>query len=110
MPDQGTDRDQGVDFTDLDPVLQEVDYPITASAFVEKYGDHTIERTNADPIRVETLFEGMGEETFESAEGVRQSALSMMPAESVGRQGYSDRGGSFDDATEMDEPKGDVQH
>ena len=98
MADDGTDREEGVNFTDIDPVLEGLDYPVTSEEFVADHGDHTIERTNADPITVGELFEGIGDDTFESPEEIRQSILTYMPADSVGRQQYSDRGGDTPDA------------
>jgi len=94
MSNDDTDRDEGVDFTALDPVLQDLSYPVTKSEFVDNHGEFAIERTNAAPITVERLFEGTGSDTFDSAADVRESVLNLMPRESVGRQRYSDRGGS----------------
>lgn len=92
MGGDDTDREEGVDFTDLDPVLEDLAYPIDKAEFVAGHGDHSIERTNAEPITVRELFEGTGDDTFESAEGVRKAILNLMPRESVGREQYSDRG------------------
>lgn len=95
MNSDDTDREEGVDFAELNPVLEELSYPITADELVEQYGDRELERTNADPISVRELFEYMGEDTFESSDGVRQMIMSQMPRESVGRRHYSDRGGNL---------------
>ena len=91
-----TDREEGVDFTDINPVLEEISYPITTAELIEQYGDREFGRTNADPITVEELFGPMGEDTFDSAEELRQMALNQMPRDSVGRARYSDRGVSDD--------------
>ena len=93
MAGDDTDREEGVDFTDLGPVFEELTYPVTKSEFVDEYGDRTIDRTNAEPISIRDLYEGMGGETFESTEALRQSILNYMPRDSVGRARYSDRGG-----------------
>ncbi|WP_335999810.1 DUF5789 family protein [Halorientalis halophila] len=103
MSDGGADREEGVNFETIDPVLDDIDYPIEMAEFVAEYGDQTIERTNADPITIQEVFAGTGEDTFESKEEVRQSVLNLMPSDAVGREGYSDRGGSSPDATEVDE-------
>lgn len=103
MPEDATDRDEGVDFTDINPVLEGIHYPTTVEEFTAEHGEHTIERTNADAITVRELFDGTGEDTFGSAEEVRQSILNLMPRESVGRQRYSDRGGSTPDTALDDE-------
>ena len=105
MADESTDRQEGVDFTDINPILEELSYPVTAEELIEEHGDREFGRTNADPITVEELFGPMGEDTFESADEVRQSALTMMPEESVGREEYSDRGASNDTGDE----EGDTQ-
>ncbi|MFD1587005.1 hypothetical protein ACFR9U_08415 [Halorientalis brevis] len=95
MSGRETDREEGVDFTDIDPILSELAYPTTKDEFVSEYGDQSIARTNADPISVHELFDGTGEDTFESPTEIRQSVLNLMPRESVGRQRYSDRGGAI---------------
>ncbi|MFC6939663.1 hypothetical protein ACFQE8_06745 [Salinirubellus sp. GCM10025818] len=93
MAGDETDREEGVDFAGLEPVFEEIDYPITKEEFVDRYGDRSIERTNAEPVTVRELYADMGEETLESTEAVRQSILNYMPRDSVGRARYSDRGG-----------------
>ncbi|MHB9287486.1 hypothetical protein ACKVMT_10680 [Halobacteriales archaeon Cl-PHB] len=97
MARQDANRVEGVDFSAIDPVLEDVSYPIAKSAFAEQYGDRTVERTSADPIAVAELFSGTGDDTFESPEEVRQTVLNLMPADSVGRPHYSDRGGKIPD-------------
>ncbi|MDS0283281.1 hypothetical protein [Haloarcula onubensis] len=94
---------EGVDFTAINPVLEDITYPITAAEFVDRYGDRTLGRTNADPIAVADLFEYMGEDTFESKGDVRQMVLSQMPRNSEGRTNYSDRGGATPMETEAAE-------
>ena len=89
-----THREEGVDFTALNPVLEELEYPRTKAELLDAIGSQTVERTNADPIGIDELFAGTGEDTFETPDDVRQSILNLMPKESVGRQRYSDRGGS----------------
>lgn len=96
MANDGTDRVEGVDFTEILPLLEAIQYPITAEDFVAQYGDRTIDRTNADPITVGELFEPLGPDTFAEAEEVRQSILTLMPKDSVGLQRYSDRGLTID--------------
>ena len=97
MNDDDTDREEGVDFAEVNPVLEDLSYPITAEELVEQHGDRELGRTNADPISLRELFEYMGEDTFESPEEVRQMVMSQMPRESVGRRQYSDRGGTLPD-------------
>ncbi|QLG27895.1 DUF2795 domain-containing protein [Halorarum halophilum] len=96
MSQPKTDRDEGVDFTDIKPVLEGLSFPITRSELVEQYGARELGRTNVGSITIEELFGPMGEDTFESADDVREMVLSQMPRDSVGRQRYSDRGVSND--------------
>lgn len=95
MTTDDTDREEGVDFSEVNPVLEELSYPITSTELVEQHGERQLARTNADPISLRELFEFMGEDSFESPEAVRQMILSQMPRESVGRRQYSDRGGTL---------------
>ncbi|MDS0258888.1 hypothetical protein NDI56_05720 [Haloarcula sp. S1CR25-12] len=96
------DHVEGVDFTSINPLLDDVSYPITTDELVDEYGDRELERTNAPPISVEELF-GYIDDTFESDEAVRQMLLSQMPRGSEGRANYSDRGGSHPVETEAAE-------
>lgn len=83
MSDDDTNREQGVDFTGIDSVLEEISNPITTGELIDEYGERTIERTNAGPITISELFEPLAEDTFESPEEIRQSILSLMPEESL---------------------------
>lgn len=89
---QDSDRTEGVDFSDVNPVLEDISYPITTDELVSEYGDHTLERTNADPISIRNLLGEMGDDSFESPSEVRQTMLTMMPQDSVGEPGQSGRG------------------
>lgn len=100
MPEDAPDHVEGVNFTDTTPLLEDISYPITTEELSDQHGDHEIQRTNAEPITIQELFDPLGDTTFESPSGVRQMILNMMPEESVGREGYSDRGGSAPKATE----------
>lgn len=96
MADDEPDRVEGVDFTDIGPVLDRISYPITAEDVVADHGDRVVERTNAEPITVRELFDPLGEDAYASPEELRQTIMTLMPKESVGRQRYSDRGLSTD--------------
>jgi hypothetical protein len=100
MEDTEADRVEGVDFTDVGPLLEEIPYPITTEELVAEYGDRSIQRTNAGPITIRELFEPMGEDTSNSVDELRQSILTLMPKDSVGRQRYSDRGLTIDEEEE----------
>lgn len=97
------DHVEGVDFTDVNPVLESLSYPTTANEIVEEHGDVELGRTNTDPITIAELFDHMGDTQFDSEEGVRQMLLSQMPSDSEGRENYSDRGGANPVETEAAE-------
>ncbi len=96
------DHVEGVDFTSINPVLEDISYPITTEELVDQYGDRELARTNGEPVTVEELF-GYIDDTFDSGEAVRQMLLSQMPRDSEGRTNYSDRGGSLPVETETAE-------
>lgn len=93
MADDASHRVEGVNFATINDVLEDLAYPVTTDEFVAEHGERAIGRTNADPITVRELFEGMGGDEFASADELRQSVLNFMPREAVGRERYSDRGG-----------------
>lgn len=103
MAEDDPDHVMGVDFTDLNPVLEEVSYPVTTDELREQHGDTELGRTNAEPITMRELFDYMGDETFKSPDEIRQQILSQMPRNSEGRTNYSDRGGSTPTQTEAAE-------
>lgn len=95
MAPADTDREQGVNFSSIEPVLDELEYPIAVDELVSEFGDREIELTNAEPVSLAELFDGLGDQTLESHEAVRQEILNMMPADAVGREDYTDRGGEL---------------
>ena len=104
---EDTDRTEGVDFDDMEPVFEQLSYPVTASEIVDEYGDHEVDRTNADPISLEELFSAMGDTEFHSDDDLRTMMLGQMPQDSEGRTNYSDRGGSHPVETEEAEEAGE---
>jgi len=96
------DHVEGVDFTSINPVLEDISYPITTAELVDRHGDREVERTNAEPIAIEELL-GYIDDTFDTGESVRQMILSQMPRDSEGRTNYSDRGGATPVETEAAE-------
>ena len=102
-----TDRTEGVNVSDMEPVFAELSYPVTADAIVDQFGDHELERTNAEPISIAELLEPMGETEFQSDEDLKTMLLGQMPADTEGRTNYSDRGGSLPTETEAAEEAAD---
>lgn len=98
-PDAGSaddeSRTQGIELGELDEELASHDYPTTATALVDEYGDYVIQLPGGSQ-RVEEVL-GLYEEDdqeFTDAEDVRQAIHNLVGAEAVGREHYSDRGGS----------------
>jgi hypothetical protein len=84
-------RVHGVDFGDLANDLEAASYPMEKEAVVDQFGDRELEFTGEETTVRETLAP-MGETTFDSADEVEQSLLSMVDDDAVGREEYSDRG------------------
>ncbi|WP_266074992.1 DUF5789 family protein [Haladaptatus caseinilyticus] len=86
------DREMGVELGELSDKLDGYDYPASSDELVEEYGDYEIEYPNGSERFEEVI--GPLSETYESADDVRQSILNMADSDAVGRQRYSDRGGT----------------
>jgi hypothetical protein len=97
----GETREQGVDFGRLADELETREYPATREELLAEYGDYELEMAGGS----ETLRDVLGpqeesgdeERRYESAEAVRQAVYNMVGSEAVGREDYSDRGGSLAD-------------
>lgn len=93
--DEDANRTQGIELGDLDEALESHGYPTTATALVDEYGDHVIELPGGSQEVEDVL--GLYEEDdqeFTDAEEVRTAIHNLVGAEAVGRDNYSDRGGS----------------
>lgn len=105
--DSDTDsREMGVDFGELEDELHSLDYPITREELLDRYGDNEIEISGGSET-LQSVLGGQEMETdgsesheYDSADAVHQSVLNMVGSEAVGREEYSDRGGSIDDEIE----------
>ncbi|MFC6771014.1 DUF5789 family protein [Halorubrum pallidum] len=94
MTDENEDsREQGVEFGSLADELEDEEYPIDKAALLERYGDRELE-LEGNTTTLRTVLESQGETTYESADDVRRSVIGMVSDEAIGRQNYSDRGGS----------------
>jgi hypothetical protein len=94
------EREQGVELGELSEKLDEHDYPADVDELVAEYGEYDI----GYPKGSETFEEVLGpmNDTFDSAEEVRQSIMTMVDSDAVGRQRYSDRGGAEQSAADQD--------
>ncbi|WP_435159634.1 DUF5789 family protein [Haladaptatus sp. DFWS20] len=94
------DREMGVELGELSDELDNHDYPASVDDLVAEYGDYEIEYPNGSERFEEVI--GPLDETYESADDVRQSILNMVDSDAVGRQRYSDRGGTEQSSPEDD--------
>ena len=106
-------REQGIEFGHLYQALEDHDYPATRDELVAEYGDHELD-TGGGSESFATVLKQLGDETgddqtyqFESAEEVRQAVFNLIGSEAVGRQEYSDRGGTTHDTVDEDGKPGD---
>lgn len=103
MPEDDTgddrSRESGVELGALSEKLDGHSYPTSTDELLAEYGDHEIELPNGSETFAQVL-EPMADESFDSADAVRQAIFNMVGAEAVGRKGYSDRGGASEEMTE----------
>ena len=100
MSDDET-RVHGVEFGDLADDLEAASYPLEKETVVDRFGDRDLEFTDEEATVRETLAP-MGETTFDSAQEVERSLLSMVDDDAVGREEYSDRGSGTTPADDTD--------
>lgn len=93
--DSDANRDQGIELAALGDEIESHDYPTTPEELVAEYGDFelTLEGGSQEFGEVFGILEGNGEQ-FDNAEEVRQTLRNLVGVEAVGRNQYSDRGGS----------------
>lgn len=91
------DREMGIEWGDLNNDLEMYEYPASTDELVEEFGDRELGLPQGTEMFRETL-EPVGDETYESAEDVRQMIYNMIGSEAVGRENYSDRGSGSDNA------------
>lgn len=84
------ERDVGLDFGDLGAALAAESFPLTNAELLASHGDHEIEHANG-AVRLRSVLDLLEDETYESAQDVRQSVLSVIGDEAIGRKFYSDR-------------------
>ena len=91
MTDRDRSREQGIDFGEVDDVLSETEYPVTAAELVADYGDAELGTSRGHETLDDVLGEYEADEAFASEFEVKQALLTMMGGDAVGRRGYSDR-------------------
>lgn len=101
--DDTDDRELGVEFGDLGDELGSVDYPLSLEELLDEHGDAELV-LGEETTTLREVLEPLGEDEYESAEEVNQAVLTMVDSEAVGREHYSDRGGTdAGEDTETDE-------
>lgn len=102
MSDENDTREQGIEFGDFESTLDEIAYPIDNADLLARYGEVTLELPSGTATLDDVLspYEG---ERFEGKEELRQAVFTMVGDDAVGREGYSDRGGSPESADVQDE-------
>jgi hypothetical protein len=95
-------REQGVEFGSLADELETESYPIGKEELLGTYGDREIVLED-DTQSLREVLGPLGEDEFESADDVRQSVMTMVGDEAVGRKNYSDRGGETDTPADDEE-------
>lgn len=99
MTDPDSDeREQGIDFGELDDRVDEGEFPLTTEELLEEYGG--VELGLPDGTR--TVEEVLGSsdvesQEFESMQEIREAVLGMVDDDALEREGYSDRGGQAAD-------------
>lgn len=94
-------RESGVELGELSEELDEHSYPTSNEELVEEYGDHEIELPGGSE-RLEQVLGPMAEESYDSADSVRQAIFNMVGSEAVGRKGYTDREPTHEDQNDAD--------
>lgn len=83
-------RELGVEFGDLAALLDDHDYPATMQELTDAYGDREVRYPDGSE-RLAALLAPF-DDTYRSADEVRQAVLNAVGQGAVGRKGYTDRG------------------
>lgn len=90
-------REHGIEFGTLPADLDDESYPLTHERLLSRYGDYEIGLPDSD-VPLHEILAPETEQEYENPESVRQTILTLVGADAVGRAGYSDRGGYTADA------------
>lgn len=89
-------RDIGIQFGAVKEDLKSEEYPLTKDEILETYGDHELEFTNGSST-VREILDSVGDTQFDEYDQLHQTILNRVGTGAVGRDGYTDRGGSIPD-------------
>jgi len=98
-------RRHGVDLGRLETELDSREYPVTREELVAEYGDYELELPRGSETLREVLERQQSDEAdeerqFDSPIEVRQTILGLVGSDAVGREDYSDRGGTLRETTD----------
>jgi hypothetical protein len=74
------ERAQGGELNELDEALEAHDYPITPDELIESHGDYRIESSGGSKS-IEEIFAPIDDDTYDSAEEVRDRVLELLHRE-----------------------------
>lgn len=100
--DSSDTREQGIEFGSLADDLEDESYPLTHEELLRRHGDKTLEFEDGS-AKLREVLDQEEEREFEDTESVRQSIFAMSNDEAVGRDEYSDRGGTTPDENGTEE-------
>jgi hypothetical protein len=86
------ERESGIDFEGLASDLEAADYPLTTEELLDQYGSRTVTYSDGEE-QLDQLLAPL-DDTYKSAEEVRQAIFNMVGEEAEGRENYTDRGTS----------------
>lgn len=102
VSDPDDTREQGIEFGELANDLKDESYPLSHETLLSRYGDREIGLMD-EQVPLREILSSEQEQEYEDVESVRQAVFTMVGDDAVGREGYSDRGGSGSDGSDSTE-------
>lgn len=98
-------REQGVEFGEFEETMETLDYPIDHDELLDEHGEAELELSGESTTLSEVLDPVQDDEqTYENEEDLETMIMNMVGDDAVGREGYSDRGGSAE-SEDMEEER-----
>ncbi|MFD1600820.1 DUF5789 family protein [Halobellus rarus] len=95
-------REHGIEFGALTGDLEEESYPLSHETLLSRYGDRELGLIG-EQVTLREVLSSEHEREYEDAESVRQAVFNMVGDGAIGREDYSDRGGSAPDEGDSNE-------
>jgi hypothetical protein len=95
-------REHGIEFGALTSDLEDESYPLSHETLLNRYGDRELGLTG-EQVTLREVLSPEQEGEYEDAESVRQAVFNMVGDDAVGREEYSDRGGSAPNENDSNE-------